>query len=84
MVFVVIDVTEQTIGEAFGVTHFTKYTTIGAGDTFMGYFSYGLSQGMTPAQCLLLATKASSITVTRKGAADSIPTLEEIKERYPD
>ena len=58
--------------------------TVGAGDTFMGYFSYGLSQGMTPAQCLLLATKASSITVTRKGAADSIPTLEEIKERYPD
>ena len=58
--------------------------TVGAGDTFMGYFSYGLSQGMTPEQCLLLATKASSITVTRKGAADSIPTLEEIKEKYPD
>lgn len=58
--------------------------TVGAGDTFMGYFSYGLSQGMSPAECLLLATKASSITVTRKGAADSIPTLEEIKERYPD
>lgn len=58
--------------------------TVGAGDTFMGYFSYGLSQGMSHAECLLLATKASSITVTRKGAADSIPTLEEIKERYPD
>ncbi len=58
--------------------------TVGAGDTFMGYFSYGLSQGMSPAECLLLATKASSITVTRKGAADSIPTLEEIKEKYPD
>ncbi|MBQ3383974.1 MAG: ribokinase [Erysipelotrichaceae bacterium] len=58
--------------------------TVGAGDTFMGYFSYGLSQGYTPEECLLLATKASSITVTRKGAADSIPTLAEINERYPD
>ena len=58
--------------------------TVGAGDTFMGYFSYGLAQGYTPEQCLLLATRASSITVTRLGAADSIPTLAEINERYPD
>lgn len=54
--------------------------TVGAGDTFMGYFSYGLSQGLKPAECLLLATKASSITVQRKGAADSIPTLKEVNE----
>ncbi len=53
--------------------------TVGAGDTFMGYFSYGLSQGFDPAKCLLLATKASSITVQRKGAADSIPTLKEVE-----
>ncbi|MBQ1827511.1 MAG: ribokinase, partial [Erysipelotrichaceae bacterium] len=58
--------------------------TVGAGDTFMGYFCYGLSKGMDPKECLLLATKASSITVTRYGAADSIPTLEEIKEAYPE
>ena len=58
--------------------------TVGAGDTFMGYFCYGLSKGMSPEECLLLATKASSITVTRYGAADSIPTLEEINEAYPD
>lgn len=58
--------------------------TVGAGDTFMGYFSYALSQGMTPQQCLLLATKAASITVTRYGAAESIPTLEEINEIYPE
>ncbi|MGI6607911.1 MAG: ribokinase [Erysipelotrichaceae bacterium] len=53
--------------------------TVGAGDTFMGYFSYGLSQGFNPAECLLLATKASSITVQRKGASDSIPTLQEVE-----
>ncbi|MGI6510012.1 MAG: ribokinase [Erysipelotrichaceae bacterium] len=54
--------------------------TVGAGDTFMGYFSYGLSQGFNPEKCLLLATKASSLTVQRKGAADSIPTLKEVNE----
>lgn len=58
--------------------------TVGAGDTFMGYFSYGLSKGYTPEQCLLLGTKAASITVTRLGAAASIPTLAEINEKYPD
>ena len=58
--------------------------TVGAGDTFMGYFCYGLSQGFSPEECLLLATKASSITVTRLGAADSIPSLQEIRETYPD
>ena len=53
--------------------------TVGAGDTFMGYFSYGLSQGYDEAQCLKLAARAASITVTRKGAADSIPTLQEVQ-----
>lgn len=52
--------------------------TVGAGDTFMGYFSYGLSQGHDVAECLRLAAKAASITVTRRGAADSIPTLDEV------
>ncbi len=54
--------------------------TVGAGDTFMGYFIYGLANGYTPKQCLEIATKASSITVQRYGAADSIPTIEEVNE----
>jgi ribokinase len=52
--------------------------TVGAGDTFSGYFTYGLSKGMTPKQCLEIATKAASITCTRYGAAASIPSLEEV------
>ena len=52
--------------------------TVGAGDTFMGYFIYGLSQNTAIADCLLLAARASSITVSRKGAAASIPTIEEV------
>lgn len=54
--------------------------TVGAGDTFMGYFIYGLTQNFNPQQCLEIATKASSITVQRKGAASSIPTIEEVNE----
>lgn len=69
------DKTERIFQKAFKVK---AIDTVGAGDTFMGYFSYGLSKNMSPAECLLIATKASSITVQRKGAADSIPTLQEI------
>ncbi len=54
--------------------------TVGAGDTFMGYFIYALSEGMDPQQCLKVATAASSITVQRHGAAKAIPTLEEVNE----
>jgi len=54
--------------------------TVGAGDTFMGYFIYGLVHGFDPEKCLTIATKASSITVQRKGAAQSIPTLDEVNE----
>lgn len=54
--------------------------TVGAGDTFMGYFIYGMSQGLRPEECLSVATAASSITVQRHGAADAIPTLQEVME----
>lgn len=52
--------------------------TVGAGDAFMGYFTYGLAQDYTPQQCLDIASKASAITITRPGAAASIPTIEEV------
>ena len=52
--------------------------TVGAGDTFMGYFTYALSKGLTPAECMEIATKASSITVQRYGAAAAIPTIDEV------
>ncbi len=52
--------------------------TTAAGDTFTGYFFTGISNGMTPEEALKFATKASDITVTRKGAAESIPFLSEI------
>lgn len=52
--------------------------TTAAGDTMMGYFVASLSKGIDPAEALRIASKASSITVSRKGAAASIPLISEI------
>lgn len=52
--------------------------TTAAGDTFTGYFVSGRLQGMPVKQSLELAAKASAITVTGKGAAPSIPWIEDV------
>ena len=53
--------------------------TTAAGDTFTGFFFAAVASGATPEDALLLASKASSISVTRPGAAVSIPTLAEVQ-----
>lgn len=55
--------------------------TTAAGDTFIGYFIAGLVQKLEIKECLELAARASSITVTRKGSSSSIPTIEEVKQK---
>lgn len=52
--------------------------TTGAGDTFIGYFLAELSRGSEIETCLQMGVKASALCVAQKGAADSIPTLEEV------
>lgn len=52
--------------------------TTAAGDTFTGFFLSSVLQGKPVATALELASKASSIAVSIKGAANSIPTLEEV------
>lgn len=52
--------------------------TTAAGDTFCGYFLASLTAGKTIAECLKLASAASSIAVSRHGAAPSIPSLDEV------
>ena len=56
--------------------------TVAAGDTFVGYFVAGIASSLNHKEALELATKASSITVSRKGSIVSIPTLKEIYEKY--
>lgn len=52
--------------------------TTAAGDTFLGYFIAELSKGTDYSQILKIASVASAITVSRKGAAPSIPTKSEV------
>ena len=57
----------------------TVVDTTSAGDTFIGAVCCGLAEGMELKACVDFATKASAITVSRKGASCSIPTRDEIK-----
>ena len=52
--------------------------TVAAGDTYLGYFVAMLASGKNKKEAMEIASIASSITVTRKGAASSIPYLKEI------
>ena len=54
--------------------------TTGAGDTFTGYCLYHLLSGDSPENALRTASAASAIEVTRPGAAETIPTPEEVEE----
>lgn len=53
--------------------------TTGAGDTFTGYYLASRMRGEDPAEAMRLAAMASSIAVSRPGAAPSIPVLQEVE-----
>ena len=54
--------------------------TTGAGDTFTGYFVAGLMEGLPLSSCMRRASMAAAISVTRDGAAASIPMLQEVED----
>ncbi len=54
--------------------------TTAAGDTFSGYFIAGLAAGEPLAACMRQAARAAAVSVTRPGAADSIPWKEELQD----
>ena len=53
--------------------------TTAAGDTFTGYFLADILRNGDPASALRMAAKAAALAVTRKGAFDSIPWLNEVE-----
>lgn len=53
--------------------------TTGAGDTFAGYFAAARAEGAPHAGALRLAAGAAALKVTRPGAADAIPTRDEVE-----
>ncbi len=52
--------------------------TTAAGDTFCGALCVALSNGKPLVEAIRFGCKASSISVTRRGAQMSMPRLEEI------
>ncbi len=52
--------------------------TTSAGDTFCGYFLACMAKGMAVEERLEMASRASALAVSRKGAANSIPIWEEV------
>lgn len=52
--------------------------TTGAGDTFTGYFIHAYTSGRPLDECLGFACRAAAISVTRAGAASSIPHESEL------
>ncbi len=53
--------------------------TTAAGDTFTGFFIASISNGVSIEESIRLASIASSIAVSKNGAAVSIPKLDEVK-----
>jgi len=52
--------------------------TTAAGDTFTGYFISSIAKGIDTPEALRLASVAASISVSRQGAAVSIPLWDEV------
>lgn len=57
--------------------------TTAAGDTFTGYFIAGLALGEEPQKIMKTAAAAAALAVSKKGAAPSIPTKQEVLAALP-
>ena len=53
--------------------------TVAAGDTYLGYFVSSLAAGKEEKEAMRIASAASAIAVTRKGAVASIPSVCEVE-----
>ena len=54
--------------------------TTAAGDSFTGAIAVSLSQGKTLDEAVDFATIVGALTVTRKGAQPSLPTMQDVRE----
>jgi len=74
----------KDIRHGFGTWNVPVVDTTAAGDTFIGCYIANIAKGATVPEALHIASAASSVTVMRNGAMDSIPTPDEfsILENY--
>ena len=62
----------------YGIYKVQAVDTTAAGDTFTGYFIAEIARQIPIPEALMIASKAASVTVSRQGAAVSIPLRSEI------
>ena len=62
-----------------GIFKVQAVDTTAAGDTFTGYFIAGMLEELPVPDILRRCAKASAMAVSRMGAAESIPTVEEVE-----
>ncbi len=67
---------EQFEQKAFTVDHVVD--TVGAGDTFMGYYLATYAKGSSISDCLKTATAASALSIQKEGASSSVPSYDEV------
>ena len=63
-----------------GIFKVKAVDTTAAGDTFTGYFIAGMMDEMPIPDILRRCAKASAMAVSKMGAAESIPTVEEVEK----
>ena len=56
--------------------------TVGSGDCFVGALSYSLLNGKSLKDSCEFANKSAALSVTRKGAATSMPNIEEVRSSF--
>ena len=72
---ILINEKEEIAVDAFKVN---AIDTVAAGDTYVGYFTASIASGYSIKEAMNYASKASSITVQRKGSVVSIPYGKEV------
>jgi len=67
-----------------GIFEVPVVDTTAAGDTFTGYFIASMAAGEPPEKALRIASKASALAVSRRGAEPSIPRREEVLSAFAE
>ena len=68
----------KNIRDHHGIFDIGVVDTTAAGDTFTGFFISAFLEDQSPAECLRLASAASTLAVSRAGASTSIPLRKEV------